>query len=353
MERHRDAVKACTGIILNNEKDMNLQLLNRKSQPPYRIRWCICFSCVVVMLVLTSALLYNMIVRMNAPILVIECVSNDLGEGEVGDELQGSFNLKNVGGRALSFNLRAGCNCTSLKPLNGSVRPGEVQVIQVGLRVRDKVKAEKVSIEIRTNDPDNQSASMSFVAQSKTLVPIAPSEIDFGKILSSNGAQTTVKVTKVLNEGPTIIVNDSFLSAVEKTSNEKEIEYTVSVAKDAPLGRFVSSMSIKYENEPVFAIAIKGIVYPKVFATPNSLALTGRNDAVRFLISHFDGEALGDILRIEKPTWIELNSAKQSKSHYILEFSVYDVPDRTQKLHLIRVFFRDHADPAVIKLWSF
>jgi hypothetical protein len=106
----------------------------------------------------------------------------DLGEGSQGELLEGQFRLGNSGTSELHFHLNAGCSCALLQPRDGVLLPGESLPVNVGLRLRNEGKDERVAIRIESNDVNSDSAPMWIVGKCPAMILADPCFLDLGHV---------------------------------------------------------------------------------------------------------------------------------------------------------------------------
>jgi Protein of unknown function (DUF1573) len=153
-----------------------------------------------------------------APKIMLPDSPLDLGTGEPGQDITGTFQIRNSGSRTLTFSLNPSCGCSHVSPISGTIAPHQSQPISIGVRVDASGERKLVNIAIDSNDPSSPRHSFQVFAGSTLPLIIRPKFIDFGSILP--GVARRIIMTIRDNEGRDI----SSDSDVKISSNSKFIE---------------------------------------------------------------------------------------------------------------------------------
>lgn len=140
----------------------------------------------------------------NAPHLEVSVDHLDLGKGSPNEVVRGAFQLRNTGTAELEFDINRSCACTELNPAKGTIAPGEVQEIKLGVKLYGYANSERsVVIAISSNDPEQPVIHCRAVARCPALLEVTPSFVSFGKIYGKefSSEQRPVLVKSIEREG--------------------------------------------------------------------------------------------------------------------------------------------------------
>lgn len=155
--------------------------------------------CLLIGILFTSGLFVSCpFTSTNAPHLEVSVDYLDLGKGSPNEVVRGAFQLRNTGMAQLEFDINRSCACTELNPDKGTIAPGEVQEINLGIKLYGYANSERsVVLAINSNDPEQPVIHCRAVAKCPALLEVNPSFVSFGKIygkeFSSEQRQVLVK----------------------------------------------------------------------------------------------------------------------------------------------------------------
>ena len=105
----------------------------------------------------------------------------DLGVGFPGEELRGTFDLRNVSASSVSFKLSRSCSCTTLRPTSGLLPPGG------SLRVETSVTLPMASggqtaarVGVRVDGAAGEAASVEVLGLCPRLFALSDHDVQFG-----------------------------------------------------------------------------------------------------------------------------------------------------------------------------
>ncbi|MCL6507649.1 MAG: hypothetical protein K6T59_11530, partial [Bryobacteraceae bacterium] len=101
-----------------------------------------------------------------------------------------SFTVSNRGSEPLEFKLSASCGCAFVRPMAGTLAPGESLAISLGIRLPPTINSEKsAQILIRSNDPRQPQVVCAATARAPAPWEVSPTHVNFGYVLRQELAQ--------------------------------------------------------------------------------------------------------------------------------------------------------------------
>jgi hypothetical protein len=286
----------------------------------------------------------------------------DLGEGKPGQILTGTFNLWNTGSQPLEFHLRAGCACSQLEPAEGQIRPGQLQEIQVGIRLRSEGQDENVQILIQTNDPVTPSAEYYIRAACPAPFQISPPAVDFGNVPEGTSPSTTIRVLdpngnpmkpspafRATSSSPTIIVSRS-------SAPSEELSIVVKLEGPVPRGPFSAHLHLTLTEAYSLEVPVRAHIRGPVTIAPPIVHFTSGSGTpphqeALLLAWRPDGQLLGKLVHADTPFGLaveELPEAGAVKRRRIrLSSSGQDLPLNPGQ---IRLRFADLSEEVRVEI---
>jgi hypothetical protein len=243
----------------------------------------------------------------------------DLGEGKQGALLSGNFRICNIGSKELTFTLSAGCACAHLEPRNGKVQSGESLSVNVGLRLRNEGKEERVIIRIESNDMNAESLSLWVVGKCPAHILAEPGFLDFGPVPRARSISKEIRVQFPKLTKPPLAANlvaestATFISTHVRQHNSSELAIDVSLDSSLPIGHHSGTITIKYEgierelDIPV-VVEVAGLIQvaPASIRFPSISATDKQEQEVILLVRRTDRAALGPPTRLEVPSGLRV-----------------------------------------------
>jgi hypothetical protein len=288
----------------------------------------------------------------------------NLGEGKPGEVLTGGFTLRNLGGQSMDFRLSAGCGCTELNPLAGSIAPGDNQHVKIVVRLPSEYGSERsFQLTIRTNDPDHPEVQVPVRAYCPALFKTIPANLDFGPVSADSPHELLFKVmdgTRRRSKLTDLIlaeVDRSELSLEAILDEENLMQYRLRLSAGAPPGYFQGGLRLtnKLTGEsiwrPVSAqIRSDLVVAPRIIRPPASLDSPWK---ASFLVYRTDGQKLGSVTHSEMPSGVTIESNVSQRSSSRKQFHLI-IPPGAGKLSgsTVKLWFTGIKQPVVMKLNS-
>jgi hypothetical protein len=241
-----------------------------------------------------------------------------LGEGKPGDLLDGTFMIRNIGSKPLTFQLKAGCRCAWVTPAEGSVEPGGEQAIHVGVRLRKKGQDENSSIWITSNDVDAQTVGYPISARCPKGFLVEPAALHFGNVLKGTASSQLLKISRLGADGDVRCLQLTTSGSAVKLSRRQSAPDTAqwdvvlaSVASPGDINATIRILAADGEEQvvPVFANVCQPLLgSPRSFFLP---AIRDQKEDATFscIVTRFDGKPLARLTKVELPRWLEASDA--------------------------------------------
>jgi len=222
--------------------------------------------------------------RVTGPSIAVSHTRLDLGEGRPGEQLEGSFTVSNRGSEPLEFTLSASCGCSFVRPMAGTLAPGESQRITLGIRLPQAVNSEKsTQVAIQSNDPRQPQVVCAAAGRAPAPWEVSATVIDFGYVLRddlhSKGARTLiVRRGKGKNGQPPSVlqvrVSGAAFSAATYPRDDGSLLIEVQFRPGPKDGRYGGMLYLgKTDELPAIDIPLNAEVGPGVALAPKVLRL--------------------------------------------------------------------------------
>jgi hypothetical protein len=238
----------------------------------------------------------------------------ELGEGSQGELLEGKFRLGNSGSSELHFHLNAGCSCTQLQPRDGVLQPGESLSVNVGLRLRNEGKDERVAIRIESNDANLEAIPFWVIGKCPANILVDPALLDFGHIPHARSVSKEIKVEFPKLAGPPLVANlvagstDTFITSKVRQRGASELAVVVSLDGSLPIGHHSGVIKLEYEGiDRVLEIPVVVEIVGPIQVAPATIRFSSLQPTdeveheVTLLVRSTQGVKLGSPARLDVP----------------------------------------------------
>lgn len=297
----------------------------------------------------------------SSPHLVVAPDSLHLGTACPGEELKGTFTLRNDGHADLHLdNLEAGCACAGLRLSRDTLPPGEQAKLTVTVRIRKENDVLTLPVRIFSNDPTAPVTTCTVhAAAGPPVLRTDPVQLDFGEVaVGTAPAQRLRLLTPDATPWP---VADAVSATAAGRSVSVECQrlpgktaetlaLVVRPRADLPLGDFADTLTLQpAASQRSLRIAVRGRVVPLLVVSP-TLLYFGDVDPrtttalVRTaVVRRTDGKPLGRLVKHTAPAGLHVEDLASPDAK----------PTATQRLRLTlqpRGLSQDVKD-GVVSLW--
>ncbi len=247
------------------------------------------------------------------------CTATELGDGRIGEVLDGVIPVRNAGGKPLVFRIDASCACAYVEPAFGTIEPGETTEIHVGVRLRNQGQEENVLVRIYTNDETLPVGQHLLTARCPAIVVLKPSGLDFGEVPEGETRSLALHVCDGTGRplGPSSncqVVSSHQAVRVTRQTDHEHLKFLVTLQDDAPRGVLHAMLRVLLQDKefettiPVIA-SITGLVT----VAPSSLFLyrdprSATYSDMLFIVRKTTGEPVGEVVSLETSPWLSVES---------------------------------------------
>jgi hypothetical protein len=331
----------------------------------HRRQWCTVIIGIVLSLTLVLLIYARVLFRNSAgeegtpsiahPRLDPGCRILDLGAGQQGQVLSGQWSLRNIGAAPLKYVIRASCACAWVKPAHGEIPPGEEQIIQVGVRLRQTGQTERVSLLVETDDPEQTEVIYEVYAHCPPILRIEPAQVDFGRVLRGTKASSCVRVQRGIHPVSKVMVRSStpHLRSSFSLQGPEEGLLRVELLPDTPAGRVEEKVYLNVGQEEV-VLPVLAEICPPILVAPSHLFVRADGSQTWECIAwRFDRQPLGALQQIhstlpELQVQVQDISAAESAERQ-LRIHLFRFPKGTEEAQL-QLYFQGIREPAEISL---
>jgi hypothetical protein len=260
--------------------------------------------------------------RVTGPSIAVSHTRLDLGEGRPGEQLEGSFTVSNRGSEPLEFKLSASCGCAFVRPMAGTLAPGESQRITLGIRLPQAINSEKSTrVAIQSNDPRQPQVICAATARAPAPWEVSQTCIDFGYLLRREldkppTQRLVVRPGKGTNALPTSVVQVRAASQAYTVRTRRRRDGTlvveVSLCPGLADGRYNSTLELGAGDEALtMSIPLVARIGPGISVIPERVRLRARAEggyepAGVHVVSHQPGVQLGPLRICRCPAGVEV-----------------------------------------------
>lgn len=229
----------------------------------------------------------------NAPKIVFDKDTIDLGDVIKGEKAQFSFSFKNTGKSDLEVKeAKPSCGCT-VADFTRMVKPGESGKVTASIDTSRFKGPITKTVTVTSTDPVNGTVHLTAKANVKALIDVSPSENIYFRVFRggdeptkrdvtvTSDAENTFEITKVESTNPIITTNLIDLGkaakkdAADKAPGGGNFRIEVDLKKDAPIGPVtgVVTVTTTHKKVPTVTLNVSGQVLGQVIVTPQKVYL--------------------------------------------------------------------------------
>ena len=267
-----------------------------------------------------------------APNLVFDETSHDLGEVLIGQIVSHEFKLTNSGSANLIISeLGKSCGCLSVSLLRkGPIRPMEHNIVIVKIK-KDSVGKFKESIKVCSNDPAKPEIVLLLEGMVVQPIIAQPPRLDFGSLSQNEVVERQVTVVE-MDQGnlqvETFHVTSSCLSAQLQKLEPSKVSVIITTNPPLPVGILSEKLRLtfKHKQQTILDVPIVGEVTGTFAASPHMVFFgtipAGTLKAYTISISSRDSSVrLTDVKHQSKGIQVELK-AEEGWAKYQLHVSL-------------------------------
>jgi hypothetical protein len=242
----------------------------------------------------------------------------NLGYGAPGAELAGKFPLRNVGGSALEYRIKASCGGTRIEPREGSLLPGAEQSIEVHVRL-PAAGVPNWNVEL-TIEQESGSSIAVYAVQAASRAPLSaqPPSLEFGSVaLGASAARRFVVLGPDLsplprNERLSVAACDDRI-VLRPVERSEQCEYEATLKEDLR-AEYVQGMIVLSRGDAgeQLTIPVSAYITAPLLVAPAHLNLTLDETAPverSLLVSRNDGRPLGRLTAAQAAPGIMIEDA--------------------------------------------
>ena len=301
--------------------------------------------------------------REPTPRLLLPHSPRHLGEGSPGETIRGEFRITNGGRRPLEFALTPGCGCAHLAPNRGTIPPGSIETIHVGIKLGSTVgDAKSVNIHVASNDPVRPETRFVVLAECPAPFRVSPRSVDFG--VCPTNAEKSIDITVRQPNGTAIVDAERVVATVDSpefrvektTTSDKGLVIRVSLVPQEARAVLTSRLTLadlSNAHLPPMTVPLRANVAHEFMVVPTSLsvAAVGRSPQ-RVIVWRADGRPLDGKPEIQKPGWLSIQDVSHThRIRRVFEATLEaNSPKQTSDEDAIVLVFPNTAKPVRIAL---
>jgi hypothetical protein len=216
----------------------------------------------------------------------------DGGEMRIGQKLQHTFTIQNLGDEPLKIlEVKPGCGCTTASPAKSELAPGESTTIAATLDLTGRRGMQIKPITVRSNDPAQGDFRLQLKVLSKDDFRLEPESIDLGALVAGVSTERQA-VLHVLSEKlytiREIVPSKKLGEASFVTSPDgKRHTITVRIPAQSATGTYYENFQIRTDNPdtPLLPLQVIGTVMAGLTIAPNPVLLPAVGEPVTRLVA--------------------------------------------------------------------
>ncbi len=207
---------------------------------------------------------------------------HDFGEQWVGGTMKHAFEVRNIGEKTLKIlNVKPGCGCTLAGKYDKVIEPGAIGKIPVSVNSRKLYGKFRKTIRVSTDDPANQSATLSIAGEIKHYVEVAPRSANFRQLKPTEEKDVTLKL-KNNGDQPLQLtlakpkLSDSFTVEIVENVPGREFDLVVHARPPYKEGRISGTINLKTNNpkQADLKIRVAGTALARIEVKPKQIVIT-------------------------------------------------------------------------------
>jgi hypothetical protein len=288
--------------------------------------------------------------------------TTDLGDGKIGEVLEGVIPIRNGGMAPLHFEVDPGCGCAYAKPTTGDVLGNQTERVRIGVRLDHEGAERNLRVRIRTNDANKPVAEHVLRARCPGLLQVHPQVADFGQVAAGSRATVPLAIRDCLGAAwdPAARKDLTFRCLSESADVEADptsptqLRVLVRLRAGVALGpvRGEVRFTLAGDNRELIVPILGEVCGPIQMAPANVRFVvdpkTGQTKKATVVLWRTDKGPLGRLTGVRKPAWLQVEDVGSAANvRRALRFELVGEPDRESAEQVVRLQF-EGADEEVL-----
>lgn len=291
--------------------------------------------------------------------------TTNLGDGKIGQVLEGVITIRNRGSKGLTFQVDPGCGCAYVKPSAGEVGSDDTQLVRIGVRLQHEGTERNLRVRISTNDPSKPIAEHVFRARCPALLQVRPQVADFGQVAVGSTATVALDIrdpdgvpwNPVERKGLDFrCLSESVAVEVDSTS-PSQLRLIVKLRPTAALGPVGGAVLFTLAGDDrELSVPILGEVCGPIRHAPANVRFgldsnTGQWRKATLLVWRTDRDRLGRLIVVQKPAWLDVEeTGSLGNPRRSFRLAIVGEPDEEPSEQIMRLQFEGAEEEVAIPI---